>query len=1056
MSLVSSSAFTMPPIALALVLAQGFPQPPTFLADLEPQVQAGGIEDSIPSFLASNGNLAFFAAQTPEFGRELWSSDGTVPGTRRLTDLSPGEADGLQAGTFNAVLPDGSLVFFASSPETGIELHRSDGTPEGTGLVVELVPGVSGQFAADLELLQGRAWFLGDDGIHGRELWSTDGTAEGTQMAEETIPGPGSAFPALLLTGAPRILGTEQGLYILRAVNDFGAEPVTEVWFTPDGFSAPTFVAAVPGLSSGRLVEHQGALIFNQVTSPSVFESESTWWTSDGTPAGTAPFGNPGATGGAWSSGPNLFLVFRETGDPQITLWVTPGDPSQLQIASQLSFSIGQASAFADFPAGSPLEGALLHPAPGSGPGSELVLTQPALGTSELIADFSSSPGLSGLEDFVLRGDQVYFLADTPATGTEIHRLDLNTLDVFLVEDHAIGSADLSFSAPVVATQGEPSRFLPTGPRLLAASSAFADGGQAVGEELLEVTLDEVNLFANLATDGPTFGSDPGEFARLGNQILFSADINPIGRELFISDGTSEGSSLLKDLFPSDDGNPEDLTALGDRMIFTAGRDPYSSGDHEPWVSDGTPEGTFRLANLQPGTSGSDPRQLTLHEGRVYFLATTSQHGAALWSTDGTSAGTVLVADPDPATGLVVVDGPRILGSTPNGLVFVANDGNSGAEPWITDGTPSGTELLIDLDPGSSGSSPRSPLVVGDRVFFTGTSPFTGRELYVSDGTASGTELVVDLAPGPDSSQTFPRAAVADGALLTALDGRLLLWSNGTESGTEILVQLPLSEPPFTGNAVSNGALAFFEQGDTPATRRPWISDGTALGTSILDLPSLAPSLQVLDWTGWIVGGDGRFVFEAQSPSGRQLWSTDGTLPGTVQLADSFPGAEWLPTGPGIQLGNQLLFAASDTTNGTELHSLPLLDTGSFGSLSLGSPCGFAPFVPNLDSLGEVRLGETFDLVTTEAVPSAPVLHFLSLDYLPGQLGACNPHLLAPVLLGSSVADSSGQSELGVAIPANPALAGVTLFAQGVSVHAGGPFLGLASLTQALELVFGE
>lgn len=297
---------------------------------------------------------------------------------------------------------------------------------------------------------------------------------------------------------------------------------------------------------------------------------------------------------------------------------------------------------------------------------------------------------------------------------------------------------------------------------------------------------------------------------------------------------------------------------------------------------------------------------------------------------------------------------------------------------------------------------------------------------------------------------------MGDGALLTALNGRRLIWSDGTEAGTVNLVQLPIEQPPFTGHAVSNGELAFLEQGDTLATRRLWISDGTPAGTSILDLSALAPSIELSDWIDWVVGGDGRFVFETQVANERQLWSTDGTLAGTLLLSDSFPGADWLPTGPGAQLGNQLLFAASDPDNGTELHSLPLLDTGSFGSLALGSPCGFAPFVPTLSTEGEVRVGQTFDLVSTGAVPSAPVLHFLSLDYVPGQLGACNPHLLSPVLLGSSVADTGGLSQLSVATPANPALVGTTLFAQGVSVHAGGPFLGLASLTQALELVFGE
>ncbi|MHB8624009.1 MAG: ELWxxDGT repeat protein [Sulfuricaulis sp.] len=73
-------------------------------------------------------------------------------------------------------------------------------------------------------------------------------------------------------------------------------------------------------------------------------------------------------------------------------------------------------------------------------------------------------------------------------------------------------------------------------------------------------------------------------------------------------------------------------------------------------------------------------------------------NGAEPWKTDGTTAGTVMVKDVNPAAGV---------GSSPSGftvlneaLYFSANDGVSGVELWKTDGTAVGTQLLKDICPG--------------------------------------------------------------------------------------------------------------------------------------------------------------------------------------------------------------------------------------------------------------------------------------------------------------------------------------------------------------------
>src|SRR5512133_2755343 len=50
-----------------------------------------------------------------------------------------------------------------------------------------------------------------------------------------------------------------------------------------------------------------------------------------------------------------------------------------------------------------------------------------------------------------------------------------------------------------------------------------------------------------------------------------------------------------------------------------------------------------------------------------------------------------------------------------NAIIFVANDGVNGVELWKSDGTPEGTVLLQDINPGSSSSAPDSLTLLGSR-----------------------------------------------------------------------------------------------------------------------------------------------------------------------------------------------------------------------------------------------------------------------------------------------------------------------------------------------------
>src|SRR6185295_8167740 len=118
-------------------------------------------------------------------------------------------------------------------------------------------------------------------------------------------------------------------------------------------------------------------------------------------------------------------------------------------------------------------------------------------------------------------------------------------------------------------------------------------------------------------------------------------------------------------------------------------------------------------------------------EGLPIFQETWT--GVELWASDGTAEGTRLVKDI--WTGMVNTSWfePEVASSYPahfapfgNSVLFVAGDGPTGREPWITDGTAAGTRLLLDinptptaeLEPRVGGSLPGPFVRFGDRAFF--------------------------------------------------------------------------------------------------------------------------------------------------------------------------------------------------------------------------------------------------------------------------------------------------------------------------------------------------
>lgn len=245
-------------------------------------------------------------------------------------------------------------------------------------------------------------------------------------------------------------------------------------------------------------------------------------------------------------------------------------------------------------------------------------------------------------------------------------------------------------------------------------------------------------------------------FCMYNDELYFQAkSSNEIGQELWKTDGTEAGTIMVKNILAESDksSRPDNFILYNDLLFFTA---ETTYNYPEIWYTDGTNEGTLRLSEL-PIAETPRTEELMVFNGMLVFKGNLD-NGLELWKTDGTSVGTMEIKDINPGTGwgapyednMVEINGE---------LYFKGQTEDSGSELWKTDGTSAGTILVKDINPGTTGSDPNYLCVFDNKLFFTSNNGDSGTELWISDGTIDGTQLYYDTyiggSGGPGSLFSF-------------------------------------------------------------------------------------------------------------------------------------------------------------------------------------------------------------------------------------------------------------------------------------------------------------
>lgn len=334
--------------------------------------------------------------------------------------------------------------------------------------------------------------------------------------------------------------------------------------------------------------------------------------------------------------------------------------------------------------------------------------------------------------------------------------------------------------------------------------------------------------FTELDTFDIAGGTTVSGLVGINGQLFIPANDWNANQALFVSDGTAGGAQLLTDWDEAlYDYSNFGAIALGNECLFML---TTNTSQAQLWKSDGTVLGTSMVKDL-PFTSGYTDFRMTEFDDKIWFTASDDTDQTALWCTDGTELGTLEFSALYPGG----YSATRILGTTATHLYFAGDDGVIGNELWRTDGIAL-PELVSDVNPDGS-SSVYSATFIDEKMYFSASVGNNGVEPFVSDGTPLGTSMIADLNPDGSSSPagfTLCQGKVFFGARSTNGQHPNLYTYDPADQAVETIKGFGHDAYGGVSQMYCWGDEIYFDAANTGYNYELWKSDGTSSGTAML------------------------------------------------------------------------------------------------------------------------------------------------------------------------------------------------------------------------------
>lgn len=327
---------------------------------------------------------------------------------------------------------------------------------------------------------------------------------------------------------------------------------------------------------------------------------------------------------------------------------------------------------------------------------------------AELVADVNQYFSQSDAINITVIDDKIYFAARHREAGYQLYIFDGASAEVIVISDY-------------ISRSNAPTGFTKVGDKVCFSANV----GNGMGRELWVYDGVEVEAI-DIYPGGQN--STPDMLISYNDKVYFSANNGTNGIELYEYDGTT--ASVIDINTGSGNSSPEDFFVHDGKLYFYATDD---INGHEPRVFDGT--SVSLLEDINPGTGSSYPSGLepyfAAYDGDLFFSARPTGGGQSdqfVYVYDGISTQSL-----DDATGGDTGLGPREYTVYDGDLYYMASVPATGTELWVFDGTTA--QLAQDLYPGSDSGSPRFLHVYEDELVFSAIGDGIGREFWTFDGT---------------------------------------------------------------------------------------------------------------------------------------------------------------------------------------------------------------------------------------------------------------------------------------------------------------------------------
>ena len=411
--------------------------------------------------------------------------------------------------------------------------------------------------------------------------------------------------------------------------------------------------------------------------------------------------------------------------------------------------------------------------------------------------------------------------------------------------------------------------------------------------------------FSMVADLNQGFGSSsPSNFTQLGNNLLFTAYSSIDGQCLFKSDGTNQGTVVVKNQWPSYDGIK--WYDFQNSKLFQS----YYDRSTKIWITDGTTNGTYQIFNLTNFLPNSTIRSgLCISSGFVYLV---TEEVDAVWGNiihrlcrvNGTFqnlevlhtwqnnfqanycwfqleklGGFIFIGDfvgtwsYNLSTNLVdqISNGGTFYSADSkvnyNNKIFYSKNGNL----YSLDGSNAQLSTIL------TGFSVSQLIVFNNLIHFTGGNigpGLQGVELYKTDGTAANTAIAQDIYFGFNSSYPRNYKIVNDKLFFEAnsVNGYGVFCFNSstnllTETYSDNFFNQFNQDIPSIG---FNNDLYFFAPVNSYDIWKIWQTNGNN-ATLTANIDNTSDSACVRDFN---IAGSVLFFVACDNQHGQELWSS--------------------------------------------------------------------------------------------------------------------------------------------------------------------------------------